>query len=127
MRPEDVRALARMLPETVEGAHMGHPDFRIGGRIFATLWVEEERVVLRLASEHQSLLVEAEPVLFAPVPGAWGRRGWTSLDLAESDEATLRGALLAAWRHTAPAALVAAYEPRRTPGFDGLEDVDRET
>lgn len=112
MRPEDVRALALMLPEAIEGAHMGHPDFRVGGRIFATLWTEEERVVLKLEPEHQAMLVEAEPDAFQPVEGAWGRRGWTNLDLAEADEDTLRGALLAAWRATAPPRLVAAYAER---------------
>ena len=110
MLAEDVRALCVMLPGTVEGAHMGNPDFRVGGRIYATLWVEEERTVLRLTPEHQAMLAEAEPDLFAPVPAAWGRRGWTNLDLPEADEETLRGALLAAWRATAPRDLVAAYE-----------------
>ncbi|WP_336485264.1 MmcQ/YjbR family DNA-binding protein [Methylobacterium nigriterrae] len=111
MRPQDVRALALMLPEVVEGAHMGNADFRVGGRIFATLWTEEDRAVLRLAPEHQAMLVESGPDLFSPVPGAWGRRGWTNLDLPDADEEALRGALLAAWRTTAPAALVAAQEP----------------
>lgn len=110
MLPEDVRALALMLPGTVEGAHMGNPDFRVGGRILATLWVEEERVVLRLSQSEQTRLVEAEPDLFSELPGAWGRRGWTNLDLYECEEDTLREALLAAWRVTAPAALVAEYE-----------------
>ncbi|MEA1830807.1 MmcQ/YjbR family DNA-binding protein [Methylobacterium durans] len=100
-----------MLPGTIAGAHMGNPDFRVGGRIYATLWVEEERIVLRLVPEQQALLIEAEPDLFAPVPGAWGRRGWTNLDLPEADEETLRGALLAAWQATAPPDLVAAQEP----------------
>lgn len=126
MRPEDVQALAPMLPEVVAGAHMGNPDFRIGGRVFATLWVEEDRVVLRLDPAHQAVLVEAEPDLFAPVPGAWGRRGWTNLDLPDCDEETLRGALLAAWRNTAPAALVLAYEPRMPPGIHGFNDADSE-
>ena len=110
MLPDDVRALALMLPETVAGAHSGNPDFRVGGRIFATLWVEEARVVLRLAPEHQAMLVEGEPDLFCPVAGAWGRRGWTSLDLDAADEETLRAALLAAWRATAPEAISAAYD-----------------
>ncbi|KQP53533.1 MULTISPECIES: MmcQ/YjbR family DNA-binding protein [unclassified Methylobacterium] len=105
MRPEDVRALALMLPGVEEGAHMGHPDFRIGGRIFATLWIDDERVVLKFPAEHQALLVEAEPDLFDPVPGAWGRRGWTNLFLDGADEETLRSALLTAWRYLAPEAL----------------------
>jgi len=105
MRPDDVRALALMLPGVSEGAHQGHPDFRIGGRIFATLWVEEERVVLRLRRDDQARVVEEEPDLFSPVPGAWGRRGWTNLDLWDADEAVLRDALLAAWRTLALDAL----------------------
>ncbi|MGU3361704.1 MmcQ/YjbR family DNA-binding protein [Methylobacterium sp. M6A4_1b] len=104
VRPEDVRRLASALPEVVEGAHSGHPDFRVLGRIFATLWVDEERVVLRLSRVQQEAWIEAGPNLFEAVEGAWGRRGWTSLNLWEADEATLLAALLAAWRQVAPAA-----------------------
>lgn len=111
MLPEDVRALALLLPEAVEGAHQGHPDFRVGGRIFATLWTDEERVVLRLAPALQARMVAAEPDAFAPVPGSWGGRGWTSLDLFSAGEETLRGALLAAWTVTAPPALVDRHAP----------------
>ena len=111
MGPEDVHALARMLPETVAGAHSGNPDFRVGGRVFATLWVEEARVVLRLAPALQTALCEAEPDLFTPIDGAWGRRGWTNLDLDGCEEEILRHALLAAWRTTAPAALAEVYDP----------------
>ena len=109
MLPEDVRALARMLPEAIEGAHSGNPDFRVGGRVFATLWIEEARVVLRLTPALQGAFCEAEPDLFTPVEGAWGRRGWTSLELDPCEEESLREALLAAWRVTAPAVLVNAY------------------
>lgn len=108
--PEDVRALASMLPETVEGAHQGHPDFRVGGRIYATLWTDEERVVVKLMPELQAELIEDEPDAFEPVPGTWGVRGWTSLDLYAAEEETLRRALLAAWRTVAPPSLVARYE-----------------
>lgn len=107
--PEDVRALALMLPETVEGAHQGHPDFRVGGRVFATLWTDEERVVVRLTPEAQAMMVEADPDAFEPAPGSWGARGWTSLDLYAAEEETLRNALLAAWRTVAPPGLVARY------------------
>lgn len=110
MLPDDVRALALLLPDVVEGAHMGHPDFRIGSRIFATLWTDEDRVVVRLAPEMQAAMVEAEPDVFEPVPGSWGARGWTSLDLTAADDELLRGALLHAWRTVAPPKLVARYE-----------------
>lgn len=109
MNGEDLRALAQLLPGVSEGVHRGNPDFRVGGRVFATLWVEEARVVLRLAPADQAALCEAEPDLFAPLDGAWGRRGWTNLDLDLCPEETLRAALLGAWRTTAPAELRAAY------------------
>ena len=110
MLPEDVRALALLLPDVIEGAHMGHPDFRIGGRIFATLWTEEERVVVKLSPQTQSLMIEAEPDVFEPIPGSWGARGWTNVDLGTVDAEALRSVLLAAWRTVAPPALVARYE-----------------
>lgn len=91
---------------------MGHPDFRVGGRIFATLWVDEERAVLKLTPEEQDVLVEAEPDLFEPVAGAWGRRGWTNLALDGADEPAVRSALLAAWRNVAPPRLVSEHEGR---------------
>ncbi len=108
--PEDVRGLALMLPETVAGAHQGHPDFRVGGRIYATLWTDEERVVLRLTHERQAGMVAAEPDVFEPVPGTWGSRGWTSLALDAAEEDLLRRGLLNAWLTTAPPGLVARYE-----------------
>ena len=109
MLASDVRALALMLPEVSEGAHMGHPDFRVGGRIFATLWTDESRVVVKLTPEMQAVMAEAEPDVFEPLPGSWGRRGWTNVDLIEAGEETLRSALLASWRAVAPPALVAEY------------------
>ena len=116
--PEDVRGLALLLPEVVEGAHMGNPDFRVGGKIFATLWNEEDRVVVRLTPELQVMMTEAEPSVFEPIPGSWGRRGWTNLDLIEADEETLRSALLAAWMNVAPPGLLAAYAPDRSEAAD---------
>ena len=109
MLPDDVRAIALLLPEVVEGAHMGHPDFRVGGKIFATLWVDEDRVVVKLTPEVQAVLTEAEPSVFEPIFGSWGRRGWTNVDLVEADEETLRSALMTAWRTVAPPGLVADY------------------
>lgn len=107
--PDAVRALALLLPEVIEGAHMGHPDFRVGGKIFATLWIDEDRVVVKLTPEVQAALTEAEPSVFEPIAGSWGRRGWTNVDLVEADEETLRSALMAAWRTVAPPGLVAEY------------------
>lgn len=112
MMVEEARALAALLPATIVGAHRGNPDFRVGGRVLATLWTEEERLVLRFTSEIQAHFCEAEPDLFSPLDGAWGRRGWTNLDLMDCEEDTLRTALLAAWRCTAPPDLVASFADR---------------
>lgn len=110
MNGEDLRALAQLLPGVSEGVHRGNPDFRVGGRVLATFWIDEDRLVLRLTPEAQDSFCEAEPDLFQPLDGAWGRRGWTNLDLVTCEEETLREALLTAWRLTAPADLVALYE-----------------
>ncbi len=111
MLPDDVRAIALLLPDVVQGAHRGQADFRVGGRIFATLWAEEDRMVVRLSPTIQADLVETDPDLFEPIPGAWGQRGWTNVDLTLTDEETLRQVLLAAWSHVAPPGLVAFHRP----------------
>lgn len=105
MQPHDVRSLALRLPEVVEGAHKGNPDFRLGGRIFATLWVDEDRLVVRLSADDLSALRDADRDLLEPVPGAWGRRGWASINLWEADEEVVRTILAAGWRRLAPALL----------------------
>lgn len=105
MLATDVTRLASRLPEVVEGAHNGNPDFRLAGRIFATLWLEEERLVVRLTPADIATLDEEAPGLLTPIEGAWGRRGWTNLDLWDADEAFVGRVLLAAWRRLAPALL----------------------
>ncbi|WP_159717837.1 MmcQ/YjbR family DNA-binding protein [Geminicoccus flavidas] len=107
MTPDDVRRLALAMPEAVEGSHMGHPDFRVRNRIFAAMRPEEGVAVVKLPPEHQRVLLDAEPLLFSPAPGAWGRQGWTRLRLGGCDEATLQDALRVAWRTVAPRRLVA--------------------
>jgi len=102
MTPEDYRRIALELPEATEGAHMNHPDFRVRGKIFATLWPKEGRGVVMLTSEQQKSVTEAEPAVFEPVPGGWGRQGATSVHLQHADETTVRGALLMAWHNKAP-------------------------
>ena len=101
--PDDFRRIALSLPGVSEGTHMGHADFRVRGRIFATLgWPDSGWGMVKLTSEEQEILVEAEPTVFVPVRGAWGRRGSTNVRLGTTDETTLRGAILAAWRGVAP-------------------------
>lgn len=103
MTPDDFRTLALSLPEVVEQAHMEHPDFRVRGKIFATLgYPDSGRGMVKLDGDQQEVLSRARPEVFAPVPGGWGKRGATYVTLACADEATIYDALTMAWRNTAP-------------------------
>jgi hypothetical protein len=102
MTAQEFRELALRLPEATEAAHMGHPDFRVRGKIFATLSSDEERGMAKLTPEQQGLFVRTEPKVFQPVNGAWGRRGCTYIHLDAATEPSVRQALIAAWRNTAP-------------------------
>ena len=109
----DYRRLALALPGAIEGAHMDQPDFRVAGKIFATLSKTGAATgVVKLTREHQEMLCDAEGVVFSPVKGAWGARGWTAVDIAAADEATLAAALRTAWRTVAPKRLAATLDPR---------------
>src|SRR5262245_44256821 len=100
---KDFRSLALSLPEASESAHMGHPDFRVRGKIFATLGAPDEGWgMVKLTPAQQALFVRAEPGAFKPANGAWGRRGCTYVRLAAADEGSVRQAVIAAWRNTAP-------------------------
>jgi hypothetical protein len=78
---------------------MGASDFRVGGRIFATLASEKQGYGnLMLTPEQQSAFVEELPNVFVPIPGGWGRMGMTHIRLAEANEDLLAGALRAAWK-----------------------------
>ena len=106
MTPDSFRRLALSMPEAVEAGHMGHPDFRVGGRIFATLGhPDEDWAMVKLTPEQQEAFVAADPAAFEPVKGGWGRRGATLVRLRKAKVASLRTALIAAWRNVAPARL----------------------
>jgi len=100
------RKLALSLPETIEQSHMGHPDFRVGGKIFSTLGPDEDWGMVKLTPQEQASLIRAEPDVFQPASGAWGRRGCTIIRLRAAKELTVKHALIAAWRNTAPKRLV---------------------
>ena len=103
MKPAEFRRLALDLPEANESAHMGHPDFRVGGKIFATLgYPDDDHAVVLLPSDEQWRFVREAPVVFARVKGAWGRNGATQIRLKAVDRATLRAALRIAWQKRAP-------------------------
>jgi hypothetical protein len=91
------------MPEAAEGSHMGHPDFRVRGKIFATLgYPDGDWGMVKLTTEQQEAFVSAEPAVFAPVKGGWGRRGATAVRLRGAKTGSLRVALAAAWRNVAP-------------------------
>ncbi len=99
MNGSDFRRLALALDGAVESAHMGSPDFRVGGRIFATLASETDGFGnLMLTPEQQKEFVEEQPALYVPIKGGWGRMGMTHIRLAAATEDQLAGALKAAWR-----------------------------
>jgi hypothetical protein len=110
MTAADFRRLALGFLEATESAHMDHPDFRVRGKIFATLGYPETGVgMVKLFPDQQKDFVRAEPKVFAPVNGLWGRRGATYVHLKAAKKASVRRALAAAWRNTAPRKLVAEY------------------
>jgi hypothetical protein len=103
MTPNKFRELALSFPEAVESAHMRHPDFRAGGKIFATLgYPDENFAMVKLSAEDQKEFVRTSPGVFTPVKGAWGRQGATTINLPAATIGVVRKALTAAWRRTAP-------------------------
>jgi hypothetical protein len=103
---EEFRTLALSLPDATEGAHMGHPDFRVGGKIFATLAYQDKGWgMVKLKPDQQAVLVQAEPTVFMPVEGGWGRQGATNVCLKPATSASVRDALEMAWRNVAPKTL----------------------
>ena len=99
MTAADFRRIALSLKGAEEGSHMGHADFRVGGRIFATLaHIEKGYGNLMLTPEMQAAFLEERPQLFLPVAGGWGRNGATHVVLAKAKEDVLEGALRAAWK-----------------------------
>jgi len=100
---------------------MGHADFRVRGRIFATLgWPDDAWAMVKLTPEEQALFVEVEPAAFEPAPGGWGRRGSTRVRLETVEPVTVQSALVTAWRRVAPKKLTgrsrSALRARAHPG-----------
>jgi hypothetical protein len=99
MTDDDFRRIALGFPDTEERAHMNHPDFRVKGKIFATLaYPDEGRGMVKLTPEEQQNYVRAAPEAFAPASGAWGRQGCTMVSLKAAKVPMVRKALEAAWR-----------------------------
>ena len=99
MTVDDFRRIALSLEGAEESSHMGQPDFRVGGRIFATLAAASQGYGnLMLSPEQQAMFVEELPEVLIPIPGGWGKNGATHLRLAAANKDVLEGALRAAWK-----------------------------
>jgi hypothetical protein len=101
------RKLALSFAGASENAHMNHPDFRVAGKIFATLgYPDDEHGMVVLPVEEQAKFIHDYPKIFAPAKGAWGKRGSTIVKLDGVEKAILQRALRVAWRNKAPKALL---------------------
>ena len=115
MGPGGFRKIALSMPEAFEGGHMGHPDFRVKGKIFATL-IRRDDVdwgVLKLMPAQQREWIDRAPSAFKPVPGGWGRKGYTQVRLKSVTTAVLKQAMFVAWLNTAPKSLVDQHSSER--------------
>jgi hypothetical protein len=107
MTSRDFRKIALSFPETEERSHMDHPDFRVAGKIFATLgYPDKSRGMVKLSPEDQHNFSKDYPEIFVPAKGAWGRRGATTVHLKTAQKEIAHKAIAAAWRNVAPKRLL---------------------
>jgi len=106
MTAAEFRTIALSFPEAVEAQHMGHPDFRVDGKIFATLGPGEEWGMVKLTPDQQSAFQTRHPHVFSPASAAWGKRRATIIRLSDAKRTTAREALIMAWRNIAPKRLI---------------------
>lgn len=99
----DLRATALSLEGTLETPHFDRAAFRVS-RIYATLAADGKTANLKFTADEQALQIEMHPAAFAPVNGAWGTQGWTTVTLSKVPVAVLKEALRLAWHHAQPAA-----------------------
>jgi hypothetical protein len=113
MTADEFRRMALSLPDATESSHMGHPDFRVGGKIFATLGYPSDRFgVVMLPPQDQDLMIRDYPKTFAPVSGSWGASGSTTVVLRGASKRAVAIALESAWRKRAPKRLASALDGR---------------
>jgi len=106
MTPEQFRRLAVSSAGAEEHEHHHHPDFRIGGKIFATMGhPDETRAMLKLTPEQQAEFIHDHPNVFSPSAGKWGEKGCTSIALRKATKAIVQPALEAARQNAMWAAL----------------------
>jgi hypothetical protein len=119
MTAKEFRRIALGMKDAVEGAHMGHPDFRVNGRIFATLHADDTSGMVKLTPEQQRTFVREYPDAFVPENGAWGRQGSTAVRLEVAEEESVGAAMTLAWQNTiaktSPPRRIAGRTRRRVP------------
>jgi len=122
MTPEDFRRIALSFPGAEKGSHMGAVDFRVGGRIFATLAaVKQGYGNLMLTPELQQAFVAEQPAMFLAIPGGWGRNGATHARLAQVSEDVLTGALQTAYKLRVEKNRKSGSEPRSKKGTNSVK------
>ena len=102
MERDGVRRLALALPEALEADHHGMPSFRVNGKIFCTLHLDQPRMMVKLDPEDQANLAAGHPGVIDPVPGYWGRKGSTFVFFERTDETLIKSLLRLAWANIAP-------------------------
>ncbi|MDD5543053.1 MAG: MmcQ/YjbR family DNA-binding protein [Acidobacteriia bacterium] len=112
---KNFRTLALKMTGAIESAHMGHPDFRVGGRIFATLHADLKWGMVKLTPDQQQTFVRENAKAFSPEKGAWGRSGCTRVRLESVDEDTLGEAMTLAWQNIVKKAVVHRPDSSRQP------------
>jgi len=104
MSPKDFRRLALGMDGAVEASHMNHPDFRVNGKIFATIHEDHVRGMVKLTPEQQERFIREHAAMFHPAAGEWGRQGSTMVTLAQASEEVVGEAMTLAWQNLARAA-----------------------
>ena len=97
----DFRRLALGLDGAAEASHMNHPDFRVNGKIFATIHEDKVRGMVKLTPEQQERFIREYPAMFHPAAGAWGRQGSTMVSFADANEEAVGEAMTLAWQNLA--------------------------
>jgi hypothetical protein len=115
MTQQQFRRIALGMTDAIEGAHMGHPDFRVQGRIFATLQPKHNRGMVVLTPEQQQRLLREAPAIFSAESGAWGRQGCTRVQLEAADDDTVGEAMTLAWQNKVAARRTSKTKPAARP------------
>ena len=115
MTAEQFRRLVLLLPNAEEQQHHHHPDFRLYGKIFATMgYPDDKHAMVKLTPEQQSEFIHHHPEVFSPCAGKWGEQGSTSIDLKKAKKAIIQRALEAARQNAQWAALASQTRMKRT-------------